>query len=200
MTGMSELFTKKSLLTAPNAITLLRLACLPIFLWVLFKGDSRLWAGITIGALGATDWVDGYVARRFNQVSPFGAIFDPTVDRLLFIVGLVALGIDGAVPWVIAGLILFREVALGGVMVVATALGMERFSVTYLGKWATFILMFAVPGLTLGSSGIAVDTIFNVVGWGLVVPGIALSYYTAWRYLPEVQRHLAAGRSRRTTV
>jgi hypothetical protein len=83
------------------------LLCLPIFLWALFEQDSRLAAALILGALGATDWIDGYVARRFNQVSPLGAILDPTVDRLLFIVGLVALGIDGAVPWVIAGLILF---------------------------------------------------------------------------------------------
>jgi cardiolipin synthase len=78
---MSELFSKKSLLTVPNLITLVRLACLPVFLWVLFGLDSRLGAGIIIGCLGATDWIDGYVARRFNQTSPFGAVFDPVVDR-----------------------------------------------------------------------------------------------------------------------
>lgn len=94
---MSELFSRRSLLTVPNAITLVRLLCLPVFLWALFGRDSRLAAGIIIGCLGATDWVDGWVARRFNQTSPFGAIFDPTVDRLLFIVGLLALGFDGAV-------------------------------------------------------------------------------------------------------
>ncbi|MFM8387911.1 MAG: CDP-alcohol phosphatidyltransferase family protein, partial [Actinomycetota bacterium] len=133
---MSELFSRRSLLTVPNAITLVRLLCLPIFLWALFGRDSRLAAGIIIGCLGATDWVDGWVARRFNQTSPFGAIFDPTVDRLLFIVGLLALGLDGAVHIVVALLILAREVGVGLMMVVATAFGMERFSVTYLGKWA----------------------------------------------------------------
>ena len=146
---MSELFSRKSLVTLPNLITLVRLACLPIFLWLLFGRDSRLAAGVMIGCLGATDWVDGWVARRFNQTSPFGALFDPTVDRVLFIVGLLSLGIDGAVPLVIAILILVREVGIGLTMVVATAFGMERFPVTYLGKWATFILMFAVPALTL---------------------------------------------------
>jgi len=197
---MSELFSRKSLLTWPNAITFARLACLPIFLWALFGRDSRLAAALVLGALGATDWVDGYVARRFNQISAFGAIFDPAVDRVLFIVGLVALGIDGAVPWLVAVLILTREVGIGLLMVIATAFGMERFSVTHLGKWATFILMFAVPGLTLGSSDIAVDTVFLALGWILVVPGIVLSYVTAWRYLPEVREHLRAGRTRRRTI
>ena len=197
---MSELFTRRSLLTVPNLITLVRLACLPVFLWVLFSQDSRLGAGLIIGALGATDWIDGYVARRFNQTSPFGAIFDPIVDRLLFIVGLSALGIDGAVAGWVAVLILFREVGIGLVMVVATLFGMERFPVTYLGKWATFILMFAVPALTLGSADMAVSGLFNVIGWALVVPGLFLSYLTGYRYLPQVREHLRNGRSRRTTV
>jgi cardiolipin synthase len=197
---MSELFNRKSVLTVPNFISLVRLLCLPIFLWALFEQDSRLAAALILGALGATDWIDGYVARHFNQVSPLGAILDPTVDRLLFIVGLVALGIDGAVPWVIAGLILFREAGIGLLMVVATAFGMERFSVTYLGKWATFILMFAVPALTLAHSGIAIEDLFLVIGWLLVVPGLFLSYLTAWRYLPAIVEHLRAGRARRSTI
>lgn len=197
---MSELFTRKSLLTFPNLITLVRLACLPVFLWLLFGRDSRLAAGVMIGCLGATDWVDGWVARRFNQTSPFGAVFDPTVDRVLFIVGLLALGFDGAVMPIVAILILVREIGIGLTMVVATAFGMERFPVTYLGKWATFILMFAVPALTLSTSGIALEPLFSLVGWVLVVPGLVLSYVTGAQYLPKVREHLRAGRSHRTTV
>lgn len=200
MTDVSELFTRKSLLTFPNLITLVRLACLPVFLWLLFGRDSRLAAGVMIGCLGATDWVDGWVARRFNQTSPFGAVFDPTVDRVLFIVGLLALGFDGAVMPIVAILILVREIGIGLTMVVATAFGMERFPVTYLGKWATFILMFAVPALTLSTSGIALEPLFSLVGWVLVVPGLVLSYVTGAQYLPKVREHLRAGRSHRTTV
>ena len=200
MNPVSELFSRKSLVTLPNLITLMRLACLPIFLWLLFGRDSRLAAGVMIGCLGATDWIDGWVARRFNQTSPFGALFDPTVDRVLFIDGLLSLGVDGAVPLLIAILILVREVGIGLTMVVATAFGMERFPVTYLGKWATFILMFAVPALTLASSGIALEPLFALVGWVLVIPGLVLSYITAVQYLPQVRQHLRAGRQRRTTV
>ena len=200
MIHVSELFSRKSLLTWPNAITLVRLGCLPVFLWLLFGRDSRLAAGVMIGCLGATDWVDGWVARRFNQTSPFGALFDPTVDRVLFIVGLLSLGIDGAVAPLIAVLILVREIGIGLMMVVATAFGMERFPVTYLGKWATFILMFAVPALTLSTSGIALEPLFFLVGWLLVVPGLVLSYVTAAQYVPKVREHLRSGRSRRTTV
>ena len=197
---VSELFSRKSLLTWPNAITLLRLGCLPVFWWLLFGRDSRLAAGVMIGCLGATDWVDGWVARRYNQTSPFGALFDPTVDRVLFIVALLSLGFDGAVAPLVAVLILVREIGIGLMMVVATALGMERFPVTYLGKWATFILMFAVPALTLSNSGVALEPLFFLVGWVLVIPGLVLSYVTAAQYVPKVREHLRSGRSRRTTV
>ena len=200
MIHVSELFSRKSLLTWPNAITLVRLGCLPVFLWLLFGRDSRLAAGVMIGCLGATDWVDGWVARRFNQTSPFGALFDPTVDRVLFIVGLWSLGTDGAVAPLVAVLILVREIGIGLMMVVATAFGMERFPVTYLGKWATFILMFAVPALTLSNSGVALEPLFFLVGWVLVIPGLVLSYVTAAQYVPKVREHLRSGRSRRTTV
>ena len=75
-------------LTAPNLFTLLRLCCLPLFLYLLFGRDNRAGAAWLLGGLGATDWVDGWLARRFDQVSEFGKIFDPTADRLLFIVGI----------------------------------------------------------------------------------------------------------------
>ena len=82
----------------PDLITLIRLLCLPLFLYLLFGRDNRAAAAWLLGGLGATDWVDGYLARRLGQVSEFGKKFDPTVDRLLFIVAIVAIIIDGAGP------------------------------------------------------------------------------------------------------
>ena len=93
--------------TAPNLITVVRLCCLPLFLYLLFGRDNRVAAGLLLGGLGATDWVDGWVARRFNQVSEFGKMFDPTADRLLFIVGVAGIIIDRAAPlwfcWLVVG-------------------------------------------------------------------------------------------------
>lgn len=74
------------LATWPNLVTLVRLLCLPVFLWLLFSREQREAAAWLLGALGATDWVDGWLARRLDQRSEFGAVFDPAVDRLLFIV------------------------------------------------------------------------------------------------------------------
>ncbi len=137
----------------PNAFTLVRLLLLPVFLWVLFGLEDRAAAAWMLGALGATDWVDGYLARRLGQVSEFGKVFDPTVDRLLFLVATTAIIIDGSIPLWFALAVLAREVLVGLMMAIATVVyKMPRIDVTYWGKLATFLLMFAVPGFLMGNS------------------------------------------------
>ena len=84
--------------TVPNLISVGRLACIPLFLWLLFSVQDRWAAALLLGALGATDWIDGYIARRFDQVSELGKILDPTADRLMLLVGIFAIWIDGSVP------------------------------------------------------------------------------------------------------
>lgn len=183
--------------TVPNAITLLRLCCLPIFLWLLLGRDDRAAAAWLLGGLGATDWVDGWVARRFDQVSEFGKMFDPTADRLLFLVAIVAIMVDGSAPAWFCLLVLIREALFGALVAVLTLFfAMERFDVTYLGKWATFLLMFTFPGFVMGESTMPADELFTVVSWIIGPIGLALSWYTAYKYLPEIRRALAAGRAR----
>lgn len=178
--------------TWPNLITLLRLGCLPIFLWLLLGRDDRLAAALLLGGLGATDWVDGWVARRFGQVSEFGKMFDPTADRLLFMVAIVAIMIDGSAPWWFCVLVLVREVGFGITVAVLTVFhGLPRFDVTPLGKWATFILMFVFPGFVMGESRIAFDEFFTVFAWTAGPIGLVLSYYTALAYVPTIRRNLA---------
>lgn len=187
-------------LTAPNAFTFLRLCCIPIFCWLLFGKDDQVAAAWLLGGLGATDWVDGWLARRFHQVSEFGKIFDPTADRLLFIVAIGSILIDGIPPAFVMWAIVVREVVVGVTMAVATlAFGMERFDVTYWGKLATFLLMFAVPGFMLGDpdSGSWGQQGFLIASWILAVPGLALSYATAVMYVPKIRAGVDAGRRHR---
>lgn len=185
-------------LTAPNVVTLLRLCCLPVFLWLLFGRDSRDGAAWLLGILGATDWVDGWLARRFDQVSEFGKKFDPTADRLLFIVGIAAIIIDGAAPVWFCWLVLAREIAVGLTVAVATvAFGMIRFDVTWWGKTATFLLMFTFPGFMLGSSDFRWGDQFELAAWLLGIPGLVLSYYTAVTYVPAIRSSLREGRALR---
>jgi cardiolipin synthase (CMP-forming) len=185
------------ILTVPNVMSLVRLLCIPIFLYMLFGRDNRAGAAWILGGLGATDWIDGYVARRFNQVSELGKVLDPTADRLMFIVGLAALIIDHAGPAWFYWAVLAREALFGGTVLMATLAGMKRFDVTYLGKLATFLLMFAIPGLLVGSSDLGIARLFEVAGWLLAIPGLAISYWTAITYIPVLRRNLREGRSER---
>jgi len=179
--------------TVPNLFTLLRVAALPVFVYLLFVSGDRVAAALTLGALSATDWVDGFLARRLNQRSEFGAKFDPTVDRLVFIVAVVAILIDGSMPMWFGLAILMREVAVGGTVAVATLVfGMRRFDVTFLGKTATMLLMFAVPAFLLGASDLSSALVFSVLGWILGIPGLVLSYVTGLGYLSKIRDGLVS--------
>jgi cardiolipin synthase len=184
------------IVTIPNLVTLLRLACLPLFLYLLLGRNNRAAAAWLLGGLGATDWVDGYLARRLGQVSEFGKVFDPTVDRLLFIVALFGIIIDGGAPLWFCWAIVVREVFVGAMMAVATLVfHMRRIDVTWLGKLATFLLMFAVPGFLLGASDFPGNSVFQVAAWVLGIPGLVLSWVTAVAYVPRVRAAIADGRS-----
>ena len=181
--------------TLPNAFTLFRLCCIPLFLYLLFGRDNRAGAAWLLGGLGATDWVDGWLARRLNQTSEFGKIFDPTADRILFIVGIGGIIIDHAAPLWIAWAVVAREVIFGGTVAIATLVfGMKRFDVTWLGKTATFLLMFAFPGFMLGSTDFPGHRGFEIASWMLGIPGLILSYYTAFTYIPTIRDSLREGR------
>ena len=184
-------------LTAPNLITLLRLLCLPIFLWLLFSVEDEAGAAWLLGALGSTDWVDGWVARKFGQQSSFGAVFDPTVDRGMFIVAVLAIVIDQSMPLWFAVAVLIREISVAAAMVIATAFGMQRFSVSIWGKRYTFLLMFAVPLMLLAADDGRGADLVSLVAWAFAIPGIILSYSTALAYIPEIRRNLRLGREAR---
>ena len=181
--------------TVPNALTFARLALLPVY--VAWMADHRYVAGAWfLGGLMFTDWVDGWIARRFDQGSALGKVLDPIADRMIFGVGVVASIAFGAFPAWFGVLVLLREGTIAALMVGATLLGMERFPVTVLGKRATFAMMCAVGWLTLGAAGGA-WTVFLWMGWAAGAPGIVMSYVALFRYVPLVRDHLAAGRASR---
>lgn len=183
--------------TIPNAITTVRLACLPLFVYLLFGAENRAAAAWLLGVLGMTDWCDGYVARHFNQVSELGKILDPVADRMLFFVGLTAIMIDGSIPLAIGIAILAREAVVGGTTVVIAALGARRIDVTWFGKAGTFANMVAVPSFLGSHSTLSYAAFLEVLAWAAVVPGLALSYYAAFRYIPLARKALADGRADR---
>lgn len=185
--------------TIPNLITLVRLACLPLFVWLLLGRDDRLAAGALLGALGATDWVDGWIARRFDQVSDLGKILDPVVDRLLFFVSIVAIIVAGAAPLWFCLAVLVREVAIAAATLVLAALGARRIDVTWVGKAATFGLMFAFPAFVWASTDWVLQPFFMVAAWVCGIPALVLSYYAAAHYVPIGLEALREGRGGRRT-
>jgi cardiolipin synthase len=187
------------ILTIPNVMSIVRLACIPLFLYLLYGRDNVIAAAFLLGGLGATDWVDGYVARHFNQVSELGKVLDPTADRLMFIVSLLAIIMYPVGPTWFYWLVLIREVGFGGAVFVCTLLGMKRFDVTWWGKAATFLLMFAIPGLMLGDADWPPRQLFNVASWLIGIPALIISYATAFAYIPVIRRNLREGRQERAT-
>lgn len=181
--------------TVPNLLTVTRLGLLPVYVsWMV---DHRYVAGAWfLGALMWTDFFDGWIARRFDQGSELGKVLDPVADRAIFGVGVVTSIVCGAFPTWFGILILVREGAIAGLMLGATAMGMERFPVTRLGKRATFAMMASVGWLTLGAAGGNWE-IFRWIGWTIGLPGIVASFATFMQYVPLVRAHLASGRASR---
>lgn len=183
----------KDIWTWPNLFTLLRLACIPVFVWLLFGRENRAAAAWLLGGLGATDWVDGWLARRFDQATELGALFDPTVDRLLFLVAVPSILIDGSIPLVVAALALAREVLVAIAALVLAALGVAPFPVTWEGKTGTFLLMFAVPMFLSAASTLSYAPVLAWLAWLFAIPGIGYSWYSAlFQYLPSARGGLAA--------
>jgi cardiolipin synthase (CMP-forming) len=197
---MAETVTARAssrVLTLPNIVTIVRLSCLPLFLWLLFGQEDRAAAAWLLAALGATDWVDGYLARHMHQESELGKILDPLADRLLFLVGAGGIMIDGSVPLWFAITVLVREVLVGATTLVLAALGARRIDVTWFGKAGTFGLMIAFP-LFLGShSDISWADTAGVLAWVAGIPGLALSLYAAVLYVPLARQALVDGRADR---
>ncbi len=191
------------LLTAPNLITLVRLVCIPVFLYLLFGRENYLAAAALLATLGAPDWVDGYVARHFGQVSNFGKMFDPTVDRLLMIVGIGGIMLaDLDIPYfmVFAWIVVIREVVLSIFVATTVLLGAKRMDVTWIGKCGTFAMMTAFPAFLASADPSLSDTastVFLVIAWGAGIPGLVCSLIAFVGYFPAGLRALREGRELR---
>jgi cardiolipin synthase len=186
----------RGILTIPNLITLVRLACAPLFCWLLFgKGDQTAAAWL-LAVLGCTDWVDGYLARRLNQVSELGKVLDPTADRILLGTVVVSLLIDGSVPAIVGLSVLVREGLVSAAVLALAAAGARRIDVQWAGKAGTLALMVSFPLFMMGTPG-PWGRPALVTAWLFAVPGMVLSWYAAFTYVPMGRRALAEGRAAR---
>ena len=183
------------IVTLPNVISLVRLACVPVFVWLL-ADDQLIAAAALLAVLGASDWVDGWIARRFDQGSDLGKILDPVADRILLLVAAVALLVQGSVPPVVGVLVLAREIVISVAVVALAAAGARRIDVQWVGKAGTLALMFAFP-LYLWADAIegGAHDLVLASAWFMAISGLVFSYYAAATYVPLARAALREGRT-----
>lgn len=196
-TGAAPPSGRSGNLTLPNVLSVVRLACIPLFVWLLFARDNRAAAAWLFAVLGMTDWVDGQLARRLGQVSELGKVLDPLADRLLLLVGIPCILVDGSAPLWFGIAVLVREGLVAGGTLVLAALGARRIDVTIWGKAGTFLMFMAFPCFLGGNSTLSYAGFLEVMAWLTGLPGLALSWYAASRYLPLGRRALREGRADR---
>lgn len=178
----SHSVVKHAIFTVPNLISIGRFCCIPVFLWLLFSLDEPFRAALLLAVLGATDWIDGYIARRFDQISRFGKFFDPFADRVLLAVAAVALIAIDAVPlW-------FGIVALGreAIILVAGAWlatkGTIGLPVSLVGKTGAFALMLSFPLFLAATATDVAPSMYRTLAWLCGVVGIAFSWASLFGY------------------
>ena len=164
------------------------------------RGGPRRRPPYLLAALGATDWVDGYIARRWHQVSTVGKVLDPVADRLLFFVGGGAIIIDGSIPLWVGIAVLVKEVAVSVATVGLALAGARRIDVTWWGKAGTFALMVAFPLFLLSHSDARWADLAGVLAWLTVIPGLVLAYIALALYVPLGITALREGRADRAAA
>ena len=172
--------------TLPNALSVLRLLGVPVFLWLLLGPEEDGWALVILMVSGFTDWLDGKLARWLNQGSRLGALLDPSADRLYIVCTLVALAIREVLPvWVVA-LLLGRELVLGVMLLVLRHYGYPPLQVHYLGKAATLLLLYAFPVLLIADGEGPLAAIAEPFAWALTIWGTALYLLAGLFYVVQV--------------
>ncbi len=184
-------------LTWPNAVTVVRLGAIPVYVWLLFTTSHELAAGLLLGTLGASDWVDGFLARRLHQVTTLGKVLDPIADRALVFTGVVTVALNGAVPWWFASLTLARELLVSLAVLALAALGAARIDVLWVGKAGTFGLMTAYPLLLMAHGPQGWQSVLHDVAWPIGWIGLSLAWIAAASYVTPARDALVRGRRAR---
>lgn len=180
-------------LTVPNLLSLLRLLGVPVFGWLIVHHDDGL-ALALLAASGISDWLDGVLARRLDQVSRLGQLLDPAADRLYILATLLGLVYRGIVPVWLVVLLLARDVLLGGMLLVLRRAGVGPPAVHLVGKAATLNLLWAFPLLLLGAGGTVAAGVARPLGWAFAVWGTGLYWWAAIIYLRQAAGLLARHR------
>jgi cardiolipin synthase len=175
----------------PNVISLIRLALIPAFIWLGVNGEYG-WAGVLLGVIGSTDWIDGYLARKLNQVTEVGKFLDPLADRLAVIAAVVAGLIWDVLPVGFAVALIVREALIGLGAMYGWSRGVTKLDVRWLGKAATLLLYVSISLFYIGDG---FDVGLVIVGaWLTGVPGLVMYYWVGVEYLFDMRKAIAHAR------
>ena len=174
--------------TVPNLLSMLRLAGVPVFLWLVLGPEADGWALALLMVSGISDYLDGYLARRFDQASRLGQVLDPVADRLYILAVVVGLALRDIIPWWVALLLPLRDLLLWTLVPILRTRGYSALPVHFLGKAATFALLYAFPLLLLGDGDGVVATLADVFGWAFAVWGIGLYWWAGVLYAYQVYK------------
>ncbi|MDD4866256.1 MAG: CDP-alcohol phosphatidyltransferase family protein [Mycobacterium sp.] len=174
------------MLTAPNVLSLVRLALIPVFAYVLLSAHANGWAVAILFFSGASDWADGKLARLLDQSSRLGTLLDPAVDRLYMVTVPVLLGLSGIVPWWFVIALLARDGSLAATLPLLRRRGLSALPVSYIGKAATFALMSGFPLVLLGTWDAPWSRVLGAGGWALLIWGLYLYLWAFVLYVVQV--------------
>jgi cardiolipin synthase len=181
----------RQVLTVPNVISASRLLGVPLFLWLVLGPEADVWALVVLMVAGITDFLDGWLARKLNQQSELGRLLDPVADRFYILAVVIGLALRDVIPWWVAASLPLRDLLLWGLVPLLRTRGYSALPVHFLGKAATFNLLYAFPLLFLGDGEGTAATLAQIFGWSLALWGIGLYWWAGVLYAWQVRKLLA---------
>ncbi|HEV8013234.1 MAG TPA: CDP-alcohol phosphatidyltransferase family protein [Pontimonas sp.] len=177
-----EQVASSRIFTLANAVSVIRLMAIPVFLWLVIE-DQLLIAFVLLVVAVLTDFVDGMIARRMNEITKLGQFLDPFADRLFIAATVIALAIQDVVPWWFVIAVMLRDALLGIGGVVMARYGAATLPVKWWGKVATFAMLVVLPLFLLGAVFPEVGQITNPIAWVLALATVVLYWVVGFSYL-----------------
>ncbi len=188
MNAKTKVGRKINIWTIPNALSFLRLLGVPLFFWLIIGPQRDGLALIVLVLSAATDWLDGFLARKLNQFSRLGELLDPLADRLYVFAAIVALYMREVLPvWVLVALIA-RDLSLSGLLIYLKRFGITGLPVHFVGKAATMNLLYALPLLLLSTFAGVIGEVAHVVGWAFLIWGVSMYWYAGLLYFDQARK------------
>nr|WP_274518801.1 CDP-alcohol phosphatidyltransferase family protein [Streptomonospora alba] len=178
----------------PNLLSMLRLAGVPVFLWLVLVPQADWWALGVLAFAGVSDWLDGKIARAWNQASRLGALLDPTADRLYIFAALLGLVVRDIVPWWLMAVLVLRDVLMLLALPVLRYYGYGTLPVNFAGKAATLCLLYSFPLLFIAGYAGMVGDVARIMGWAFAIWGTAIYWWAGLLYAEQGRRLIAQAR------